>query len=285
MRSPARHALAALLAIVLAAACAPSLSDLAPFPCATDGTCPSSFNCDMSTMECVSTSSGCTTACQAPFVCNGGTCACPTPAGGGTCDVFPPCGCSPTETCSHPNATTPEFCESAGSTPFYAPCTLDSDCVAGAACVDDVCEPPCAASSDCTSGGGNRDCIQITDANDQNIPGFLTCSAGCNPLAPNLTDSAHPFACSGGGRCSASTTGATECFGKPATGTQGSTCTSGADCAPKYACVNFATSTMCQHYCRTSGGVDCATFPGTRCIASNPAQFDGSIEIGYCGTM
>jgi len=55
-----------------AISCALSLDDIAPFPCATDGTCPYGFTCGPKN-ECLSNAT-CSNQCAAPEVCCAGTC-------------------------------------------------------------------------------------------------------------------------------------------------------------------------------------------------------------------
>jgi hypothetical protein len=111
--------------------------------------------------------------------------------------------------------------------------------------------------------------------------------AQCNPVQPFVADATH-VACPSNQRCDFISTTQTRCDLPTGTGTQWVFCedadggTSNANCAAGYDCVNGATATIwCERYCRLGAGFDdCGS--NYQCIAFQPPNYDGALEIGLC---
>lgn len=147
-----RYSVTLLLVVALVAiACAESLTSLAPFPCAQDGTCPDGFGCSDAT-ECVPTcpagetfcGGGCVTTASDPNNCGGcgnvspsaiceNGCALLSPVS--TCAPWPLCGCSPSQNCFFDNADERWECGDAGTMVAGAPCIATTDCARGLVCI------------------------------------------------------------------------------------------------------------------------------------------------------
>jgi hypothetical protein len=113
------------VAVATAIACADKLEDLAPFPCADDGTCPIDFTCvdGKSCKAGVAVDRACSTLTQcAEGSCVGGACLPPCVSGGGSI-------CGPGRVCSYPPP---------GESSPLARCVVDCSagtCPAGQECV------------------------------------------------------------------------------------------------------------------------------------------------------
>lgn len=171
--------------------------------------------------------------------------------------VQPQCGCAAGQACTidgSPQGT--RVCVAAGSTPIGGSCTSD-ECVPGSLCVKttdtiSTCMKYCAMDSNCTSPGGLC-IISLNDGSSGQIPGVTLCTENCDPT----TNSGCPVAGTSCGLAQESMGQMrllTRCGGA-GSGTQGSFCSTDADCAPTFGCFNAGT-TQCLKYCKV-GGVAC----------------------------
>jgi hypothetical protein len=202
-----------------------------------------------------------------------------TPPVSGTCDTAPQCGCTGGQACSVvDNSTGATGCVAAGSTPNYSACTGSGagQCLAGASCVDGVCEQYCNSVADCP--GPYRQCTQV-QTGGVNIPGFLTCTRTCDSQNPTLDNSTFD-PCGPGVNCLPATDGSSTCVAptNPA-GTYLAGCTDVTDCAVGHLCVGGTCYQMC-HYDPLGFG-DC-TDTSLTCYELTPAYYAGPNEIGVC---
>lgn len=199
----------------------------------------------------------------------GGVC---SPPNGGACDPVAKCGCSANQACDFLGVDGKTACLSAGTGAPYAKCDNSNGCQAGYSCVSDTCRPFCKTAADCPGSG--RTCDQVSGGSPpQNIPGFLVCSAQCDPMNPGAV-------CGPGVTCLAFPgNDQTDCF-------VGGTATSGAcagkapdECAPGYVCAGPQNGTAtCRKWCRV-GKNDCG---GKACSGFSPKNIVGGVEYGVC---
>jgi hypothetical protein len=167
--------------------------------------------------------------------------ACAIPAGS-PCRVAPNCGCPGNETCELLNASGAGTCKPAGDRPKDSPCTLNSECSKGLACIDGSCQPLCAKNEDC---GGGGTCSGITYQGTP-VTGVGVCSVPCDPFGNS---------CPSGRACRFTTDGGTSCF-PSAGGRDGDTCTDDLACGPGLVCGDAGVCTpICEapSSCPTGG--------------------------------
>lgn len=94
----------------------------------------------------------------------------------------------------------------------------------------------------------------------------------CNPLSPKP-------GCGAGKHCKPTENGTPLCEGPVGFGTQYSSCSSSADCADVYECVNTPFNTVyCMKWCKTDN--DCGL--GDFCNTLDPPLYVGATEWGVC---
>jgi hypothetical protein len=211
------------------------------------------------------------------------------------CGIFPQCGCGGGQNCNVENNTTGQaMCAAAGATPDWNNCSGNGDaqCKKGSSCVDGVCSPFCGGTADCP--GAYRECLQVVNGSNQNIPGFKVCSQFCDPTNPQSSSGGYS-ACGPNVNCyPGSDPGRiSTCLGPTtASGTQDANCKNGSSgdtskCAPGYACVHetdvFGGSYYtCYKFCKVGVAGECSAFSGTSCKSFGTKQFAGGQEIGGC---
>jgi hypothetical protein len=152
--------LAIALSLLLAAGCAQDLTDLAPFPCAGDGTCPESLTCATSiTAEPGGT---CVAECSSSIECEEGS-RCSQVDGAGAC--LPECepfgtDCDPGTTCrlqplSDEGGYFATCIATVAESQQLAPCDNNRDCAGHASCYREssdqpgTCRPHCDSHHEC----------------------------------------------------------------------------------------------------------------------------------------
>jgi hypothetical protein len=208
-----------------------------------------------------------------------GTSGCSPPVSG-SCDTFPQCGCATDQRCTVTNVDGSTTCVANGPTQPYQACASASECTAGTECVGGACKPYCETQVDCP--GSLRECMQVSytpqgSSTSVPIPGFLICSAGCQPEAPSgvcgPSLGCYPFN---------DPVTSTDCI-TAGSGTGPGGCCADAGCtdqditlcAPGFVCV---TSGDCLKWCRV-GFADC---PLGQCAAFTTPLYVGGTEYGAC---
>lgn len=193
-----------------------------------------------------------------------------TPPNGGTCDPVAQCGCNADQGCHFISLAGTTGCLKAGTTVPYAKCSTDGECQAGTSCVSGLCTPFCATAADCPGSG--RSCQQVSGGNPpQDIPGYLVCTAKCDPINPSAV-------CGGGVTCLAFPgNDDTDCF-VAGTATSGKCAGKrGDECAPGYRCAGESDATLaCRKWCRR-GMNDCPN-----CAGFHDKIIVDGIEYGVC---
>ncbi len=186
---------------------------------------------------------------------------------GGTCGITPQCGCGSNQTCVvSPNAGA-VACAAAGSTAVGKPCTANTDCSAGNACVFSACRPYCTpVGSACPGTGGV--CEQVYSSSGTAIPNLKVCSIKCDVLSAT--------ACGTGNGCTWTTGIGVDCE-KVGTGTRGGTCTYDTDCKAGLKCDSVFN--QCLKWCRVGNASDCSGTGGS-CL-SEGVVIDG-VTYGTC---
>lgn len=195
-----------------------------------------------------------------------------------TCGTWPQCGCDIGQKCDVIDfATGRAICSVEGTALPYQPCFSPGlSCLAGNACIGNVCKPYCDTLADCP--GQNRQCIGV-QYNDNGVakpvPGMLTCTSGCDPINPGAI-------CASNLTCSFTSQGnTTDCFpAGSATGPGACTATNASTCAPGYICVNNTVSYDCLKWCRMSNPNDCPT--GQYCQGLSSAPVLNGEQYGVC---
>lgn len=192
------------------------------------------------------------------------------------CRLVPPqCGCAAGQSCML-NASAARVCGVAGFRSEGEGCTAPTDCASGLACVNfsasgtgQMCSRMCAGDADCVGGGF---CLN-------EIPGVVRlCTRACNPVsqtgcAPGLLCTI--FNDAAGGRY------VTDCTGPAGLGTQDDFCSTEADCAPGYACLDVdGFGPTCNHWCNAVTGAGCGAF--YTCYGFTSPVVVGGVEYGVC---
>lgn len=209
------------------------------------------------------------------------------PDSGTGVDAGPPCnlvaqsGCDAGDKCaliSNDDVCVPQGTVATGQLCSYN-ATMGDDCVGGDTCVLvtptlTTCHEFCATDSDCkqpaVASGSTAEptnvghCIlQLSGTNDS------ICTVACNPVtAAGASGCAASLSCFVG--VNASLIELTDCEGA-GTGTDGTVCTSSADCATGFTCVNNGTASYCRQVCRSGMQSDCGIATDT-CYALNASN-------------
>ncbi len=219
------------------------------------------------------------------------TAACVKNVPSSTCGIFPQCGCPAGQNCNVENTGTGQaLCAPPGATPNWNNCTGNGDnqCPVGSSCVDGVCSPFCSANADCP--GANRECVQVVDGNNNNIPGFKVCTLYCDPSSPQTATGGYA-ACGPNTHCFPATDHDPFCLGPAAAsgGAQGANCADAtglnpdqSKCAAPFACVSSSPigPFTCYHYCHVGATGQCSGMGS--CNSFGTKLYSGAQEIGYC---
>jgi hypothetical protein len=210
------------------------------------------------------------------------SCAAPTDggvvdAGGGGdvfpgCDPVPPTTCGQGQTCQIDCKTRMGECTDGGTGAPGAACATNADCAPGSQCFDytatgcpvKICLRFCNGDNGCqatgNSGGadggaaspsGTRSLCQGSVLCSSGPTAYHTCTFGCDPR--QQAAAAGTSGCPLGLTCLV--VGDMDqvdcaCPGAKRTGTDGTTCTGGADCAPGFICNIMGTTQQCRGICR-----------------------------------
>jgi hypothetical protein len=242
-------------------------------PCKTGTRC-TGVSIDGNSMSyCVGPADPCPSAnngsCDEPDVCASGTdqkdCTCKPSISGAKCDLVMQCGCPQGQHCQFGD-TAPQ-CVVPGNTAVGELCNQDSECVAGSACIGDICKRYCASDKDC----GNGLCRDVI-FNGQAIPGVKACLTTCD--FPTQKPCGKGVSCgrfspgdvaslpNGGDFCIVASS---DCVtdnvcDEPAWGTR--LCTTGSDAAD-CACTSSVPGATCDL------AKQCGCSPGTHCALTN----------------
>lgn len=201
------------------------------------------------------------------------------PPDGSACVVYPQCGCPIGQSCDILTADGRATCTASGTVADWSACSSSQRCRAGATCVHRVCTPYCAtlgASADCGDGAL---CYQLVDGNNADIPHLRVCTRSCDPTNPQNANGYSP--CGPGTNCWPDADHYAWCLGAGA-GAQGADCSRDAySCAPGFYCVASGAAASCFHMCQMGRAGDCAA--PLVCRPFSPAQYAGTLQIGYCG--
>jgi len=173
-------------------------------------------------------------------------------------------------------------CIEPGTTPDFAICTADADCMAGSMCdrLMNVCKPVCQLDSDCPEE--NAVCFAAVTSAGINIPGLDLCLAGCEPISGSVCDNA---------------TGPVNCVFRPdqeafdcapaGRGLEGSVCDNHEDCSTGFGCLKESGNSYCLHWCFDSSGGFCTDTehpePGLAiCVPQAPSISAGNQDYGGC---
>jgi len=218
----------------------------------------------------------CNNPCPIDRTCEGGMCVCDVPAAGGDCDPRSNCGCDAGTNCAYENDTW--ACITAGFYTETSTCTQETDCAVGYGCVAGVCHRRCNEQEIEDGACGNYgSCIQVVDANGDDIDGYQICAEPCNPslydpTPPGTTDCPAGQQCIVGG-------GVTACAQAGTVyGDLGYACTSYLDCQPGFDCIDGT----CQPYCLTAYDT-CGNYGfGYTCTSFAEPAFANEMEVGFC---
>jgi hypothetical protein len=199
------------------------------------------------------------------------------------CDLVEQCGCAANQACdldfSDLDGTACRGIATPGD--VNDTCTAINQCDAGFVCVgdgtDNSCKRYCADDADCGSPRGQC-VIQLVDETSTPIPGAITCSSNCDPVAAT-----QPL-CPTGWSCDLFTAGTAEivdCRVAGAAG-QGAACSATVACAASFTCVNDGVSDVCGRLCRRPAGTECSASPGTTCFGFTDPFVVGGQEYGVC---
>lgn len=221
----------------------------------------------------------------------GSTCTAPTASGcASACAespcrlVSPQCGCAGTLACTLSGSM--RLCAAAGTGATGVACgAAGAGCSAGNLCVGvsttgtvGACEHFCNTDADCT-GAGALCLLTLDDGTGAAIPGVTLCSLSCNLI----TNSGCPSgsACRIFSEVGGAGRDLTHCDGPVGFGTTASLCTTDADCAAGYRCVNpTGGGNECARWCDYTTGTGCGG--GYTCTPfATPVVF-GTREYGVC---
>ena len=201
--------------------------------------------------------------------------------GGGQCEtpcgLTPQCGCAAGEGCTI-DGTGAHSCQPSGNVQPGGNCSLDN-CAPGGLCLGGAtptCGEFCKTDSQCDAPGGLC-VVGLNDGNGSPIPGVTLCSENCNPTTNSGCISGT--GCTFGQEPSGQMRFFTACRGI-GSGTQGAACTTNADCAATYGCINTGTK-QCMKYCTV--GSTCAG--GAACSPITINMLDiiiGGVQYGIC---
>ncbi len=221
------------------------------------------------------------TMCAGTLICSSTGCVDPGCGESPCALVSPQCGCPAGQGC-YLTPMDERVCVPAGTADVGEACSGDEICSPGNICIDldgdagslTVCRAFCDADADCAGPGSL--CLATVTGTMQQI-----CTVDCDPIT-------HA-GCPAGTGCGIFTqegTGRrlTDCD-PVGSGTQGSACTGGGDCAAGFDCIDVPTGgSQCLQLCRRSPvGGECAPHAGTSCVRLGA---DGLVfnetEYGVC---
>lgn len=246
--------------------------DCAPgYTCTSDGTCAKWCSSDSD--------------CPGDFACNTSSPMMVGPKSFGTCKpncldrteqvcgLTTQCGCDEAHSCSavaRGIGRIGHICREVGPVRNYGKCEYQDDCVRGATCVDNVCQPHCLSDFEC----------QLYESCDVSfydqaplIPAVSTCTRPCDPADPHRAHGAYG-ACPSGRACEVASDGYSYCRSASLRGAVGASCSSNSDCASGNTCSSAST---CVQLCRSD--FDCSA--GT-CRSFATTQHARDVEWGYC---
>lgn len=202
------------------------------------------------------------------------------------CDIPTQCGCTGGQACDINFQTLMGTACRAVTTPGMdtSTCASGTDCAASYVCVgdgtNDACEQYCTSDAQCGTPRG-RCVVQLTDGNNNPIPGAVVCSSNCDPSLVS-----NPTTCPSGWSCdlfTATYMGAmddiVDCR-KAGTATQNAACSATVACAAGYSCVNNGSSNVCARICKPPSNTGCTG--GTTCLSFQTPFVVGGTEYGVC---
>jgi hypothetical protein len=207
------------------------------------------------------------------------------------CSLAPPCGCPTNQACDLKGSeittggTECRAVNNAGTE--TSTCSAAEDCASGFVCLGSPgqCRAWCATDNDCVGAGAL--CLLEVTSGGNTVPGAVTCSKNCDPLANvNPTGCPPAYAChiyaddpdqvpnNGDERA------LTDCTPAGAGG-NGATCTSNSSCQAGYDCINLTPGGLqCKQSCNYFNSPVCAA--GTCQRFSEPRPVIGGVEYGVC---
>jgi len=231
-------------ASILALGCYSGLTNLAPFPCADDGTCPNGLICKGGSCTCPLS---CDSTCVDPDVdaanCGGCGQSCATSCVSGQCQnactLFSTAGCPSGDTCAvafhADDVLWGTICRSTGTVAAHQPC-------------DTTNAGECGTGLECVSTGDVSWCRNLCDATHA-CPGGATCNTNANiPNGGGFCDT--PSAC-GSANLTVTCNGSSGTYHCPANSTCNTAGGNYCDCnyGTGYTCDNYACSSSepCQN--------------------------------------
>jgi hypothetical protein len=210
-----------------------------------------------------------------------------TPTTCSPCQLVSQCGCAANQACdlggANPAAGTTECRAVVTPGMDTSTCVNDSDCAAGFVCLGEAgksaCRRYCADDSVCDGGGGI--CVIEVTSGTTPIPGAVVCSPSCDPFTASGCPSGW-----GCGAFSDQESGRNFSWCQvPGAGVNNAACTSDAQCAAGFTCVNTGTATRCKKYCdKGDGNPGCTT--GLTCVglvdANNAPLVVAGVTYGVC---
>jgi hypothetical protein len=196
--------------------------------------------------------------------------------------VSPQCGCPPGAECAVNGMG--RFCAVAGSVGAGAVCSAAMPCAPGLACVFlsptvSTCNVFCSADSQCTAPGGLCLVTLSNGMDGGSIPNVTLCTENCDLLTS--TGCAAGLSCQVGQEAAGQMRFFTQCTGAGA-GLEGAACTTSADCARDFACVNNGVSNVCLQYCDVNAPA-CGALTCFQLVDAAMAPFViGNMSVGVC---
>jgi hypothetical protein len=174
-------------------------------------------------------------------------------------------------------------CGAAGTAGPGQACAGAGTCAPGSICLGGgtagACAAFCATDADCASEGGI--CVlTLSNGSGGSIPNEMLCSGSCDPVAN--TGCVTGMGCQVG----VEPTGQMRVFSvceSAGKGVKNGACTTVADCAAKFDCVNTGSQTVCLEYCYvgvTQAGCTTCT-PLSAGTAMTPLVLNGK-QVGVC---
>ncbi len=215
------------------------------------------------------------------------------------CDLLDQCGCGANQACDLDGnnlETGGTICRAVtASGDELDTCASGSECAAGFVCIGNPgrCRRYCDDNGDCPGDGGL--CVINLSYNGNPIPGAVTCSTHCDPIANNNNGCPATWGCHlysydpDGVPGNGDEMYLSDCDAPPANGGGvGSSCSGSGDCLPGNDCVTINGSSSCRPTCLCPGG-NCGSgsCPGGSgsCYGYDPAIVIGGLTYGVCANL